>query len=87
MRALCGSQRGLGGNGSHTRGEPVSGRPAAAGGRERRRSAGSAGMRERRPPSIRLLPLGAGPRLLGAALIVAALWGVFFWATSTPGGP
>ena len=37
--------------------------------------------------SIRLLPLGAGPRLLGAALIAAALWGAFFWATSTPGGP
>ena len=43
-------------------------------------------MRGRRTPSIRLLPLGAGPRLLGAALIVAALWGAFFWATSTPGG-
>ena len=35
--------------------------------------------------SIRLLSLGAGPRLLGAALIVAALWGAFFWATSMPG--
>ena len=44
-------------------------------------------MRTRHAPSIRLLPLGAGPRLLGAALIVAALWGAFFWATSTPGGP
>ena len=53
---------------------------------ERRRSAGSAGMRTR-TPSLWLLPLGAGPRLAGAALIVAALWGAFFWATSTPGGP
>ncbi len=48
---------------------------------------GGAGMRARYTSSIRLLPLGAGPRLLGAALIVAALWGAFFWATSTPGGP
>ena len=44
-------------------------------------------MRGRHTPSIRLLPLGAVPRLLGATLIVAALWGVFLWATSTPGGP
>ena len=44
-------------------------------------------MRTRHTPSIRLLLLGAGHRLLGAALIVAALWGAFFWATSTPGGP
>ena len=44
-------------------------------------------MRTWHTPSIRLLLLGAGPRLLGAALIVAALWGAFFWATSTPGGP
>ena len=44
-------------------------------------------MRKGRAPSIRLLPLGAAPRRLGAALIVAALWGAFFWATSTPGGP
>lgn len=33
----------------------------------------------------RLLLLGAGPRLIGAALIVAALWAGFFWATSAPG--
>ena len=44
-------------------------------------------MRRPHTPSIRLLPLGAGARLLGAALIVAALWGAFFWATSTTGGP
>ena len=43
-------------------------------------------MRLRRIPSLRLLSLGAGPRLLGAALLVAALWAGFFWATSRPGG-
>ncbi|MCY4483442.1 MAG: hypothetical protein OXC12_11240 [Spirochaetaceae bacterium] len=43
--------------------------------------------REPGAPVLRLLPLGAGPRLVGAALIVAALWGAFFWAVSTPGGP
>ncbi len=42
-------------------------------------------MRMRLVLSIRLLPLGAGFRLLGAALIVAALWGAYLWATSTPG--
>ncbi|MDE2789081.1 MAG: hypothetical protein OXI81_01485 [Paracoccaceae bacterium] len=44
-------------------------------------------MRRPHTTSIRLLPLGAGPRLIGATLIVAALWGAFFWATSTPVGP
>ena len=34
---------------------------------------------------VGLLLLGAGPRLIGALLIVAALWAGFFWATSTPG--
>ena len=43
-------------------------------------------MKTLRTDSIRLLPLGAGPRLAGAALIAAALWAGFFWATSTPGG-
>ena len=43
-------------------------------------------MRAQRSPSLWLLLLGAGPRLAGAALIVAALWASFFWATSTPGG-
>lgn len=38
-----------------------------------------------RPSTLRLLLLGVGPRLIGAALIVAALWAGFFWATSTPG--
>ncbi len=42
--------------------------------------------RERRP-SPWLLPLGAGSRLAGATLIVAALWAGFFWAVSTSGGP
>ena len=42
-------------------------------------------MRARRTPSSLWLLLGAGPRLAGAALIVAALWAGFFWATSTPG--
>ena len=44
-------------------------------------------MKMRNTASLRLLPLGAGPRLAGAALIVAALWAGFFWATSTPEGP
>ena len=44
-------------------------------------------MRTRHASSVRLLPLGAGPRLVGAALIAAALWAAFFWATSAPGGP
>ena len=38
-----------------------------------------------RPPMFRLLLLGAGPRLAGAALVVVLLWAGFFWATSTPG--
>jgi len=33
-----------------------------------------------------LLLLGAWARLAAAALIVAALWGGFFWATARPGG-
>ncbi len=43
-------------------------------------------MRTRHYRALRLLALGAGPRLVGAAIIVAALWGAFFWATSPPGG-
>ena len=35
--------------------------------------------------AARLLLVGAGPRLAGAALIVAVLWAGFFWATATPG--
>ncbi len=42
-------------------------------------------MSGRHTVSIRLLPLGAGHRLLGAALVIAILWGAFFWATTTPG--
>ena len=66
--------------------EPLSGWFAGATGCRRHRAAGSADVRTR-PPSLRLLPLGAGSRLVGAALIAAALWAGFFWATSTPGGP
>ena len=43
-------------------------------------------MRQQHSPWFRLLLIGAVPRLAGAALIVAALWAGFFWATSTPGG-
>ena len=53
--------------------------------RERCNLEWSAVMRTRQKVPLRLLPLGAGSRLLGAALIVAALWGAFLWATSTPG--
>ena len=60
----------------------LSGWIVGAAGRRRRRPAGSASMRTR-SPSLWLLPLGAVPRLIGAALIVAALWAGFFWATST----
>ena len=36
---------------------------------------------------FRLLAVGAGLRLAGAALVAAALWAGFFWATATLGGP
>ena len=42
--------------------------------------------RGERIPWFRLLAVGAGLRLAGATLVVAALWAGFFWATSTPGG-
>ncbi|MEM6945752.1 MAG: hypothetical protein AAF565_18570 [Pseudomonadota bacterium] len=32
-----------------------------------------------------ILLLGAGSRLVVAALLIAVLWAGFFWATSTPG--
>lgn len=35
--------------------------------------------------AVRLLLVGALPRLTVASLIVALLWLGFFWATSTPG--
>jgi len=35
--------------------------------------------------TLRLLLVGAGARLIGAVIVVAALWAGFFWATSTPG--
>ena len=31
-----------------------------------------------------ILLVGAGPRLMAAALIVLALWAGFFWATGLP---
>lgn len=43
-------------------------------------------MRVRPHTARRMLLIGVGPRLAGAALIVIALWAGFFWATSTPGG-
>ena len=38
-------------------------------------------------PALRLLLLGAAPRLAGAAAIVALLWLGFVWATSSMGAP
>lgn len=38
-----------------------------------------------RPKALGLLLVGAGPRLMVAAVIVALLWAGFFWATSSPG--
>ena len=43
-------------------------------------------MTKRLVPWFRLLAVGATVRLAGAALVLAALWAGFFWATSTPGG-
>ena len=40
-------------------------------------------MMKRHVPWFRLLAVGAGLRLAGAALVSAALWAGFFWATST----
>ena len=36
--------------------------------------------------ALRLLLVGASVRLIGALVIVGALWAGFFWATTTPGG-
>lgn len=44
-------------------------------------------MTQRKGAGMRLLLLGAGPRLLGAAGVVAALWAGFYWATRALGGP
>lgn len=38
-----------------------------------------------RPTQLRLLLIGAIPRVIGGAFIVAALWVGFFWATQTLG--
>ena len=35
---------------------------------------------------LRLLLVGAGPRIAAALIVVALLWAGFFWATSSPGG-
>ena len=43
-------------------------------------------MNARRRKNLGLLLLGAGPRLTIAALVAAALWAGYYWATSTPGG-
>ena len=45
------------------------------------------GVAKRYAPWFRLLVVGAALRLTGAAILVAALWAGFFWATYTPGGP
>ncbi len=87
MRAVRGDRRRVNGIDGDLHGKPISAPSHAAAGRKRIRPTGSADVRPYRTPSLRLLPLGAGPRLLGAALIVAALWCAFFWATFTPGGP
>lgn len=34
---------------------------------------------------IGLIMLGAGQRIAIAAVLIAALWALFFWATSSPG--
>lgn len=34
---------------------------------------------------LRLLLVGAVPRIAGAVLVVALIWAGFLWATSTPG--
>lgn len=44
-------------------------------------------MAKRYVPWFRLLAIGAGLRLAGATLLVAALWAGFFWATATLGRP
>lgn len=38
-----------------------------------------------RRTAFRLLLVGAGPRLAGAAFLILLLWLGFYWATSTPG--
>ena len=39
-----------------------------------------------RLPELHILLTGASLRLSIAAIIIAALWAGFVWATSTPGG-
>ncbi|MDE0113864.1 MAG: hypothetical protein OXN84_16440 [Albidovulum sp.] len=42
-------------------------------------------MNKRRRKKLGLLLLGAGPRLGSAALVAAALWAGFYWATYSSG--
>lgn len=43
-------------------------------------------MKAERPSPRRLLLLGAGSRLIVAAIVAALLWAGFFWATARLGG-
>lgn len=43
-------------------------------------------MNRQRGESLGLIMLGAGRRMVIAVIISAALWSLFSWATSTPGG-
>lgn len=43
-------------------------------------------MNDRKSYSAGLIMLGAGRRTLIAAIVCTALWALFFWATSSPGG-
>ncbi len=43
-------------------------------------------MNRLRGDSVGLIMLSAGRRIAIASILVAALWALFFWATSTPGG-
>ncbi|MEM7194326.1 MAG: hypothetical protein AAF402_05195 [Pseudomonadota bacterium] len=38
-----------------------------------------------RKMTLRLLLIGAGPRLAGVIVLAALLWAGFFWATTSPG--
>lgn len=42
-------------------------------------------MTHHREEQIGLIMLGAGRRVLIAAIMVAVLWILFYWATATPG--
>ena len=42
-------------------------------------------IRPEQDPGFGLVSMGAGARLVVAALVVAAIWTGFLWATATPG--